>query len=89
MKRACYLLLILALAIVSCSSKKQATQPKVPNNPVAELKQADQLLIHKRCPEAISAYHKFLEKYPKDAQGWQIGFMGQPLLRVVPRDWVH
>jgi type IV pilus assembly protein PilF len=70
MKRACYLLFILTLAIVSCSSKKQVTQPKAPNNPVAELKQADQLLIHKRCTEAIPAYQKFLEKYPKDAQGW-------------------
>lgn len=71
MNRVCYLILILALAFVSCSGKKQAaTQPKVPNNPVAELKQADQLLIHKRCTEAVSAYQKFLEKYPKDAQGW-------------------
>ncbi len=44
--------------------------PKTPDNPVAELKQADQFLIHKRCAEAVTAYHKFLEKYPKDAQGW-------------------
>src|SRR5262245_40516497 len=63
MKRVFYLLFILTLAIASCSNKKQVTQPKTPDNPVAELKQADQLLIHKRCPEAITAYHKFLEKY--------------------------
>ena len=71
MKRTYYLILILTLAFISCSGKKQQlSQPKTPNNPVAELKQADQLLIHKRCTEAISAYRNFLQKYPKDAQGW-------------------
>jgi type IV pilus assembly protein PilF len=70
MNRVCCLILISSLAVFSCSGKKQAAQPKVANNPVAELKQADQLLIHKRCAEAVPAYQKFLEKYPKDAQGW-------------------
>src|SRR5262245_45793086 len=70
MNRVYCLILIISLAFISCSGKKQMSQPKTPANPVAELKQADQLLIHKRCAEAIPAYQKFLEKYPKDAQGW-------------------
>jgi type IV pilus assembly protein PilF len=70
MNRVYYFILILVLASICCSGKKQSGQPKVANNPVAEIKQADQLLIHKRCSEAVPAYQKFLEKYPKDAQGW-------------------
>ncbi len=69
-KRAYYFLLILSLALLACSGKKQMNQPSSSNNPYAELKQADQLLIHKRCAEAIPAYRKFVERYPKDAGGW-------------------
>ncbi|HSE42199.1 MAG TPA: tetratricopeptide repeat protein [Acidobacteriota bacterium] len=71
MKRAWILFFIIPLVFVACSSKQNAgKQPKTPNNPYADLKQADQLLIHKRCADAIVAYKKFVEKYPKDAGAW-------------------
>jgi Tfp pilus assembly protein PilF len=71
MKRVSILFLVVPLIFLACSGKNAASkQPKVPDNPYAELKQADQLLIHKRCAEAVVAYQKFVGKYPKDAGGW-------------------
>jgi Tfp pilus assembly protein PilF len=71
MKRIWICFLMVPLILLACSGKNQAAkQPKTPDNPYAELKLADQLLIHKRCAEAVVAYRKFVDKYPKDAGGW-------------------
>ncbi len=71
MKRAVILFLVVPLIFLACSGKNQAGKPpKTPDNPYAELKQADQLLVHKRCAEAVVAYSNFVKKYPKDAGGW-------------------
>jgi type IV pilus assembly protein PilF len=56
--------------VISCSRNRELAQPKTAQNPVVDLKDATQLLAQKRCAEAIQAYQKFLQKYPKDSGGW-------------------
>lgn len=58
---------------IACSSKQMKPSPKAPTgNPVVELKQGNDLLVQKHCPEAAKAYQDFLAKYPKDAGGWNL-----------------
>jgi Tfp pilus assembly protein PilF len=63
-------LLIVIIASGCHKEDKKFAQPKAEPNPVVDLRDANQLLAQKRCPDAIVAYQKFLAKNPKDAGGW-------------------
>jgi Tfp pilus assembly protein PilF len=69
-KRALLLIVFSIFVFSGCSKNKDIRQQAAANNPYTELKQADQLLLQKQCPEAAASYKRFLEKYPKDAGGW-------------------
>ncbi|HET6266252.1 MAG TPA: tetratricopeptide repeat protein, partial [Acidobacteriota bacterium] len=67
------LLVLIAIACFSCSSNSQKTTPQTyTGNPVVDLKDANQLLAKQRCTEAVAAYEKFLQKFPKDAGAWNL-----------------
>ena len=55
-------------------TKIEEHQAKMAENvpPAQNLRDANQLLHMRRCPEAIVSYKKFLEKYPKDAWAWNL-----------------
>lgn len=68
-KRALFII-FLTVFCFSCSKNKDIQKTAAQNNPYTELKHADQLLLQRQCGEAIAAYKRFLDKYPKDAGGW-------------------
>ena len=74
MKNRAFLLILLVLVAFGCSGKsKSKTDTSDPeNNPVVELKQANELIAAKRCAEAAKLYQAFLVKYPKDSGGWNL-----------------
>jgi len=63
--------LILLIAAIACHKNPSTPMETKPaDNPVVELRTANALLAQRRCPQAVDAFSTFVQKYPKDAGGY-------------------
>lgn len=62
---------LVALLVVSChKDPENPMKATAQSNPIIDLKAASSLLAQRRCPQAVDAFSAFVQKYPKDAGGF-------------------